>query len=851
MFSMIINNVSFVLVIALPLMSLGAIAAEDKQISDDMTTLIKKTTDGYLLGSFIVQPEASVFSIYDSNIFATRKDEVEDEIIVISPSLHIGSAWGKHKLDFNLGGDFGRYQSYSSENYDDYWVNTDGRYDFNTNTNVFGGIGFSQEHEDRSSPENIQSGNNPVIIDSNLAHAGVTHNWGKTKLRFGGTYESLDYENTGLLTNRDRNRDMTGLGARLTYALHPQYSVYGQGVWDKRNYDMLMDDNGFQRDSDGYRANIGLLATLSNRLKAEAYIGVLNQDYDDPRFASTSAVDFGGNLKWLAAPRTEMTLKLDRSLEETTLAASSGYIYTSLSGGVTHKLTPRAHINASISIADADYQKVDRNDNYYSAQIGMRYHLSPSWYLGAEYRLLKHSTDIQSEINNPASTQNVNDFDQNQVFFTLGVLLYPVKPIAYWNKSSTNALSSTDTIWQGLYGGAQLSHDTLNLHTKGSRNAGFDVAQYSNSGVGAGLFAGYGLSWGRWYAGLEGGYDNSRANIYHNKSKSNSRTIDVDKDDSFLLALRGGYQLTTGPLVYARLGTARTQFSHYATINDSPAFADSDDHTQNGGVYGLGSDIPVNENVFVRLDYSYTDYDSFDVNVGNPAQSERFSPRENVFHLGLGWQFDGLGGKSQKQDINHTGLYAGAHLGHGAMQSDTTGTHYDGGSGPFSFSSDFGDNSASTAGVFLGYGATINNFYIGLEAELEDSNAKWDHERSPTGRNFSVEKMGTSGLSLRGGYVLRNGSLLYAHVGRARTRFNTTWVKGGNRLNDVDRDDTVTGTRVGVGAELPITQAVFLRLDYSYTDYDSYEFVTSHGNVDNMQFDNSESLFRLGLLVRF
>ena len=69
--------------------------------------------------------------------------------------------------------------------------------------------------------------------------------------------------------------------------------------------------------------------------------------------------------------------------------------------------------------------------------------------------------------------------------------------------------------------------------------------------------------------------------------------------------------------------------------------------------------------------------------------------------------------------------------------------------------------------------------------------------------------------------------------------------------NDVDRDDTVVGTRFGVGAELPVTRSAFIRLDYSYTDYDNYQFVTSHDSADSMQFANNESLFRVGLLVRF
>lgn len=863
-----INNerILIVFMAAVALMPTMAIAADDAGVAqEDVWALAQEASDGYRAGSFLVQPEAAVSAVYDSNVFATRNHEVEDGVLVFSPELNVSSMWERHKLDLDLGGAFGRYSSRDDEDYDDYWANLDGRYDFSDSSNIFGGLGYSHEHEDRGSPEDQQSGNEPTLLDSSRLHAGVSQGWGKASLRLGGTYEVLDYDDAGTLTNKDRNRDLTGVGARISYQLHPQYSVYGQGVWDKRDYDEQSDDNGFQRDSDGYRADVGVLATISNRLKGEAYLGYLKQDYDDARFSTVDTVDFGGSLRWFATPRTTVSVELDRSLEETTLwdattqTAASGYLYTSLNGTVRHKLTPRMNINAGISVAEADYQELDRNDAYYSAQFGMRYYLAPRWYLGAEYRVYMRNSDTREEVDTPANPQELDDYARNQFFLTLGTLLYPVKPSAYWDMPSGEILLPAAIQWPGFYAGVQLGHDTLNLHTRGGRDQGTDVGEFSNSDASAGLFAGYGFTLNRWYAALEGEYEDASASIYHNKSKLSSRTLDVAKDGSYGIALRAGYRLATGPLLYGRLGAVRTDFSAYTTVNDRTAFAFDEDRTETGVRLGVGSDIPVSEHLFVRLDYSYTDYDEFDgtiIDIMDQPQTEHFSPREDLFRIGLGWQLGGLGSATPKQDIDYDGLYAGAHIAHGAVQSDVTGLHNDGSSpptdpGPYQFVGDFGDDSAATAGVFLGYGATRNRFYAGLEAELEDSNAGWDHERSPTGRDFSVEKMGTVGVSLRGGYVLDNGSLLYARVGTVRTRFNTRWAKGNNRFNDVDRDDTESGLRLGVGAELPISRRAFARLDYSYTDYDSYDFVTSHAEFDSMQFDNSETLFRMGIGTRF
>jgi hypothetical protein len=402
-------------------------AADAERVAvEDAWALVEEPADGYRPGSFLVQPELAVSGVYDSNIFATRTDEVDDFILVFSPDLNVKSEWERHKLDFDLGGAFGRYLSQHDEDYDDYWANLDGRYDFTDSRNIFGGLGYSHEHEDRGSPEDSQSGSEPTTFDSSRAHAGISQGLGKATLRMGGTYEQLDFADTGLLSNQDRDRDLIGAGLRLSYALHPQYTVFGQGVWDRREYDQSADDNGFQRDSDGYRADAGVQATITNRLKGEAYLGYLRQDYDDPRFSSVSAVDFGGSLNWRASPRTTLSAELDRSLEETTLAGSSGYLYTSLAGTVRHKFSPRMNINAGVSVAEADYQVVDRNDDYYTAQLGMRYYITPGYYLGTEYRALIRNSD----------PQEVNDYTRHQFFLTLGTLLYPVKPSAYWDMSS-------------------------------------------------------------------------------------------------------------------------------------------------------------------------------------------------------------------------------------------------------------------------------------------------------------------------------------------------------------------------------------------------------------------------------
>ena len=167
------------------------------------------------------------------------------------------------------------------------------------------------------------------------------------------------------------------------------------------------------------------------------------------------------------------------------------------------------------------------------------------------------------------------------------------------------------------------------------------------------------------------------------------------------------------------------------------------------------------------------------------------------------------------------------------------------------FSGDFAGQDGLAGGVFLGYGITHQKWHFAIEADVETSGADWKHVREPNGRNFSVEKKGSYGLAGRVGYQLDNGSLVYFRAGKVKSKFNTDWTKGNNSEADIERDDNVWGNRFGVGTELPLTDHVSVRFDYSYTDYESYHFTTAHGKPDTMKFDNDEALFRVGISVNF
>jgi opacity protein-like surface antigen len=814
---------------------------------------IKPNPNPYYLpvGTFLFRPELGITTAYDSNVFAQRTNEDDDKILVFEPNFLLKSNWEKHYLQFNVGGEFGRYNDNPIADYDDYWADVKGRYDFSEKTNFFGGLNHTRDHEERGTPAVV--GTIPTTFNSDQAHGGVAHRFGDYKMRIGGTVEQLDFDDSGPINNDDRDREMRGLGVRLNYLYKPNREFFIQGIHDARDYRTALDDDLFNRDSQGHRLGLGLKGRYTNQIAAEAYVGQLYQDYQDSRYSDINTLDFNASLNYLTGPRSRINFALNRSLEETTLTNSSAYLYNTISFQATRQLSARNSVVATFSAGSADYQDVTREESIYDASFDWRHRLNPEFFLSLRYRLLVNDSTESALVNNAANPQYSPDYVRHQLMLTLNATLFDVKDSGFGASSLREPLKLSENTWDGLYLGGQLSHGSTHAHTFGIRGtAGTDDANFGHDDAGLGLFAGYGMSNGRWYFGLEGEMDQTKRSMYHSKNKPIARTFTFVEDRSTSLALRGGYKLVSGPLLYARLGKVSGVFDIDFQKNDEPLNAVSDQPTLEGDRYGVGADIPISNGMFLRMDYSYTDYKTYTADAVTTA--EDFNPSSNVFHLGLGWQLGGSGSNANKNySVNLNGLYAGVQLGHGSINSHTSGIHNDSGSlpGTYDFAGDFGNNDGITGSLFAGFGRSFKRWYLGLEAEIEGSTAKWQHFRDPEGRDFGVEKKSGVSVGLRGGYQLRNGTLLYLAGSTVRSRFVTTWEKGGNTLNFVNRDDKMSGFRIAVGSDIPLSRSTFLRASYAVTDYTPYSYTTSHANADTMTFNNVDTLFRLGLGVRF
>ncbi|WP_421913695.1 outer membrane protein [Mesorhizobium sp.] len=145
------------------------------------------------------------------------------------------------------------------------------------------------------------------------------------------------------------------------------------------------------------------------------------------------------------------------------------------------------------------------------------------------------------------------------------------------------------------------------------------------------------------------------------------------------------------------------------------------------------------------------------------------------------------------------------------------------------------DNNVGTkgfvGGVFGGYQWQQENFVYGAEADIGYNGVK--------GSNFGADAKGGVEGSLRArlGYAVTPDILLYGTAGGA--------------LKDQKVDDgvasdskTMLGWTAGVGTDIKITENVFGRVEYRYTDFGSKDF---GGGIGNVKSTDNRVTFGVGM----
>jgi outer membrane immunogenic protein len=164
-----------------------------------------------------------------------------------------------------------------------------------------------------------------------------------------------------------------------------------------------------------------------------------------------------------------------------------------------------------------------------------------------------------------------------------------------------------------------------------------------------------------------------------------------------------------------------------------------------------------------------------------------------------------------------SGIYGGAAVGYGWASDSSARVDQPGGTPS---DRNFTNADGITGGVFGGYQQQSGNIVYGLEADVDVSD--YDDTRPAFTGGSATQEVGVQG-SLRGrlGYALGR-TMVYGTAGGAVADIETSAT---DRLgNSGGTDDARFGWTVGAGVEHAITDQMFVRGEYRYTDYGDETF---------------------------
>lgn len=397
--------VAIVILVLLPALIDLAYAAEDTVRGSTATTMPhpELTPYGIQKGGFVFNPAVSYSLSFDDNVFGTDSDEESSYITELTPSLEVNSNWTNHSVNFDASSSYGRNLDFSSEDYRDWSLGTDGRVDVDRDIKLFGGVRFSHEHVDRSAPDDSR-GVEPTEFDQTSYFLRYTQKFGRIVGRINlqaieKEYDDVDAIRFGIpltLDNSFRDRTIYNLRFRLGYQYVGDEQVFISVNANERDYDKVGALLNRDKSSTGLEAMFGASFDYLGLLVGEVSAGYRTQDYDDPLTDIETPVA-QASVHWNITDLTTLNFSIDQTIQESIDLFFSGYTSTTTSIGVDHELQRNLLLYTAIQYTRDKYEGIDpaeREDKTYSLSFGSTYKMNRNLYFSGQYSYLERKSDL-------------------------------------------------------------------------------------------------------------------------------------------------------------------------------------------------------------------------------------------------------------------------------------------------------------------------------------------------------------------------------------------------------------------------------------------------------------------------
>lgn len=316
------------------------------------------------VGGFYMNPQLTIGTIYNDNIYAREDNAKSDFINIITPQVVMQSIWSRHSLNLDAGINAGFYARESDENYYDGHFNVKGMFEAMPRRLDFkASAGISRRHEERGDPNSEAGLKEPVVyysyegsVSSELKIYASALDVGMNIKKL--NYNDVDFRQGGTLDMSIRNRTLYEVFAQFLtvryYIAIPSFIAYYEwGRYDKSEA---------RRDFQGYRFGIAAKSGFSSFILGTLFLGYAHREYEDRE--NISGVLYKLDILWNPTALMSVKVYSGSDLDETNIEDSSG-VYGIISGiSVDHLLLRNLLVGAFFEYSRNFYKGLD-----YSSQL--------------------------------------------------------------------------------------------------------------------------------------------------------------------------------------------------------------------------------------------------------------------------------------------------------------------------------------------------------------------------------------------------------------------------------------------------------------------------------------------------
>ncbi|MBY9067955.1 outer membrane beta-barrel protein [Hyphomonas sp. WL0036] len=322
------------------------------------------------LGAFMVRPAAEASVSYSDNVFFSGANEESGMIARVGAEVSGDTMWSVHNLGFDVSAYRNEYVDQGDESYNDLRARLRGRVDVSRSFALGGSVFVEDRVERRTEFVNEFSPDAPIGL--NIQGATVEANYQSDRFRWTNAagIRQEDYENgreigSGLPIDQSyRDRSVKDARTRLSYAVSPNFAVFGQATYQQSDYDTLqfIGGNLRSRDSQGYTVSGGVDFELTSLVRGDVAVGYLNETKDDSYFSDVSGLSVDGRVQWFPTQLTTVTFTGGRRVSDTGAFSAPTALDTNFGVRLDHELRRNIILSASARYNQYDFEESNRKD---------------------------------------------------------------------------------------------------------------------------------------------------------------------------------------------------------------------------------------------------------------------------------------------------------------------------------------------------------------------------------------------------------------------------------------------------------------------------------------------------------